>query len=613
MSLTSFRARILEEFRKRMYIFMVMLGCTFALLFLQIFNLMLLQGSDYQQKSRANMEDYIPIPASRGEVYDRTFTSGGANKILVSNRPAFNISTVPSKFENAAQKEKVLRRVATLLKMKYEDIESEINGKNPWQRYILKEDVSFESIVLIASHSELFPNIHYEDAPVRVYNFGPMFSHVAGYIGSINQQEYKQLKDSGYKYYQKVGKTGLEKQYDAELRGIDGYIRRIVDVKRRTEGEEIGKEPQQGNNYVLTIDYEVQRAVYDAMGSQTGSAIVLKPGTGEVIAFVSKPDFDPNLLIAKNNSAIMEELLKDAKRPFLTRPIQAKYPPASTFKLVTAVSGLEEEKWKPGMTYSCSGKYILQGYIDKDFYCYDVHGTNDLYHAIGKSCSAYFYNMGYKIGPTVILKYAEMFGYDQKTGIDIPGEINGFIPSKKWKQKTFGQTWFDGDTINLSIGQGFTAVTPIEVTGLISALVNNGTVYKPHLVKEIRSPDNSRVLKYVEKEKLREIPLSTETLAAVKTGMRLSVTEGTNQRLRSLKIPVAGKTGTAQTRSRRKDDESQHAWFAGFGPYDGDIQKSVVVVVMIEYGVAGAATAVPVAEQAFQKMTQLGYFDDKQK
>ncbi|HEY1407266.1 MAG TPA: penicillin-binding protein 2 [Spirochaetota bacterium] len=613
MSLTSFRSRMIEAFRKRIYAYIVISGLVFALLFLQLFNLMIIQGSDYLQKSKLNMEDYIPIPASRGEMYDRTYTANGPNKILVSNRPSFNLSTVPAKFENRQQREKTLRRICNLLKISYEDLEDDLKGKNPWQRYIIKEDVPFDSIVLIASRSEFFPNIHYEDAPVRVYNFGPMFSHVLGYIGSISQQEYKSLKDSGYKYYQKVGKTGIEKQYDDSLRGTDGYVRRIVDVRNRTEGEEIGKEPVPGNNFVLTIDYEVQRSIYEAMGDQIGSAIVLKPATGEVIALVSKPDFDPNMLLSKNNADIFKELLNDPRRPFLTRPIMSMYPPASTFKLVTAISGLEEEKWKSSNSYYCSGKYVLQGYIDKDFYCYEAHGGSDLYRAIAKSCSAYFYNMGYKIGPTTILKYANLFGYSAKTEIDLPGEITGFIPSKKWKQKTFGQPWFDGDTINLAIGQGFTSVTPIEVTGLISAIVNGGTVYRPHVVKEIWKPDGSKIISESKREKLREIPLSTDTLNTVRTGMRMSVLEGTSQQLKGLKIPVAGKTGTAQTHSRRKDDESQHAWFAGFGPFDGDPQKAVVVVVMIEYGVTGASTAVPVAQQAFQKMISLGYFDDKQK
>ena len=604
---------MIEAFRKRVFAYIVLSGFIFGILFLQLFNLMIIQRSDYIMKSRMNMEDSIPIPAARGEMYDRTFTPGGLNKILVSNRPAFNISTIPAKFENEQQKSLVMRRVCTILKIPYEEVEKDLKGKNPWQRYVIKEDVPFESIVLIASRSELFPNIHYEDAPVRVYNFGPMFSHVLGYIGSISSDEYKNMKDSGYKYYQKVGKSGIEKQYDDALRGTDGYVRRIVDVKNRTEGEEIGQEPVPGENFVLTIDYEVQRAIYDAMGDQTGSAIAIKPATGEVIALVSKPDFDPNLLISKNNFDVFKNLFNDPKKPFMTRPIQSFNPPASTFKLVTAIAGLEEEKWQATNSYYCTGKYVLKGYVDKDFYCYGVHGGNDLYHAIAKSCSAYFYNMGYRIGPSPILKYAELFGYSAKTEIDLPGEVSGFIPSKKWKQKKFEQPWFDGDTINLSIGQGFITVTPIEITGLLSAIVNNGTVYRPHVLKEVWTADCSKKISEVKRTMLREIPISAETLNTVKNGMRLSVLEGTSQGLKGLKCSVAGKTGTAQTHSKRKDDASQHAWFAGYAPYDGDPKDAVVVVVMIEYGVTGAATAVPVASQAFQKMISQGYFDDKQK
>ena len=603
-----------EAFRQRIFVYIAGSLLIFIIFFFQLVNLTLIHGEEYRQKAKSNMEDYTPIPASRGEIFDRTFEVGKpGNKLLVTNRPSFNITTIPAKFENKAAMEKTLRRVCTLLKTKYEDVAADLQSRNPWQRITIKEDVPFDTVVAIASMNELFPNISYEDAPVRMYNFGPMFAHAIGYIGNISQNEYKSMKGSGYKYYQKVGKSGLERQYDDQMRGEDGNFRRIVDVRNRTEGEEMGKEPVPGNNFVLALDYEVQHAIYDAMGDQVGSAVAVKPATGEVIAFVSKPDFDPNLVISKNNDDLITQLNSDPKRPFLTRPIQSKYPPASTFKLVTSIAALEEEKWTPNMTYYCTGKYVLQGYVDRDFYCYGSHGSLDLIHAISKSCSAYFYNLGYKIGPTSIMKYADLFGYSAKTEIDLPGEISGFIPSKKWKQKTFGQQWFDGDTVNLAIGQGFTSVTPMEVAGLISAIVNNGVVYKPHLVKEIRSFDNQKIVTTIKKEKLREIPLSFETLNAVRTGMRKSVTEGTSGQLSVVKVPVAGKTGTAQTHSQRKDAESQHAWFAGFAPFDGDPEQAVVVVVMIEYGVTGASSAVPVALQAFQKMVSLGYFDAKQK
>jgi len=468
--------------------------------------------------------------------------------------------------------------------------------------------VNFDSIVTIASHRHMFPNIDWEDAPVRVYNYGRMFSHVVGYIGSISGPEYKDLKNKGYKNYQKVGKAGIEKEYDANLRGSDGFLRRIVDVRNRTEGEEIGSPPSAGNNFILALDYDIQKAAFEAMAAYTGAAVVLRPTNGEVLALVSKPDYDPNEIVSINNSDAVKILLDDKEKPFLNRVMQTKYPPASTFKLLTAIAALETEKAYPALSFYCPGKYTLKGYIDKDFYCYEVHGTSDLYQAIAKSCSVYFYQLGYRTGPTNIMKYASYFGLNEKNGIDIPGEIPGFIPTKQWKLKVFGQQWFDGDTVNLSIGQGFVTVTPLGIANFVCGIVNNGIVYRPTVLKEIRTPDNKQVLRTAEKKKIREIPLSPMTIKTVEEGMRQSVLYGTSSQLRWLKVPVAGKTGTAQTRSRRLEKFSQHGWFAGYGPFQGDPEQSVVVVVFVEYGIAGAASAVPVAQRIFQTLYDKGYF-----
>jgi penicillin-binding protein 2 len=207
------------------------------------------------------------------------------------------------------------------------------------------------------------------------------------------------------------------------------------------------------------------------------------------------------------------------------------------------------------------------------------------------------------------LKYAEYFGLGEKTGIDIPGEIPGFIPSKKWKLKTFGQSWFDGDTVNLSIGQGFVSVTPIGMTNIVSGMLNDGVIYKPHLIKEVRTPDNSRVISTFKPVKQRELPLTPTTLNIVREGMRLAVKGGgTCSQLSSLKVPIAGKTGTAQTKSKRKEDYSQHGWFIGYAPFDGPKEKAVIVLVFVEYGQGGAVGAVPIAYKIFSKMISMGYF-----
>lgn len=605
---TSLKGRMLEAFRFRMYFFITVVSLIFLALIIQLINLQIIHGSEYREKSRSNMEDFIPIPATRGEIYDRTFAGSKPGVSIVTNRPSFNITTIPARFRSRKDMNRVIGNLCSILKLPRGSINVDLKGRNSWERIVIIEDVNFESIVRIASNQYLVPNIDWEDAPVRVYNYNNIFAHAVGYIGSISREEYGRLRSSGYRYYQKIGKTGIEKKYDSLLRGKDGFIKRIVDVKNRTEGEQVGLEPVSGNNMILTLDYEVQKAAYEALGDKRGTAVAIKVSTGEVIALVSKPDFNPNQIISKDNSEIIKKLLKDRDRPFLDRAIQAKYPPASTFKLVTAIAALETEKSYPGKVFFCPGKYTLRGYRDRDFYCFQAHGNLDLPGAIAQSCSVYFYQLGYKTGPTPIITYAGYLGLDQKTGIDIPGEEKSFIPSRKWKLRTYGQAWFDGDTLNMSIGQGFLNITPLAMANLVAAIVNNGIVYKPKVIKEIRTADNSRIIKGYERERLRETPLSPLTVTTIKTGMRMGVLKGTQQMLKHLKVQVAGKTGTAQTRSIRKEDATQHAWYIGYAPFDAPAEKAVAVAVLVEYGQWGASSALPVAGKMFSKMETLGYF-----
>ena len=608
MAQSSLKLRMLEVFRFRMFSFLALVIVFFSFLIIQVINLQLIQGEEYKRRSKMNMENNIPIPAPRGEIYDRNFKPGAENIVIVSNRPSFNISTIPARFNTKKDFNKTIKKLAKLLKIPSEDIFQTVKQENPWERIVIKEDVPLNVIINIASHKDIFPNIDWSDEPVRVYNLGKMFFHSIGYVGSISKEEYTKLKEKGYKYYQKIGKSGIESEYDSILRGADGFIRRIVDVKNRLEGEEVGASSIAGNNLVLTIDSEIQSVASQAMEGQKGAVVVVKPSTGEIIALLSKPDIDPNLLISRKNEKIINDLNNDKDKPFINRAFQAKYPPASMFKLITSIAALEEDKWNPTWTNYCPGKYTLKGYTDRDFYCYHVHGVLSMENAIAHSCSVYFYNVGYKIGPTIILKYASYLGFGEKTGIDLPGEIAGFIPSKTWKLKTYGQQWYDGDTINLSIGQGFISTTAIGIASFISGIVNNGVVYKPHIIKEILSPDNSKIIKKFRPEKAREVPLSEITMKTIKSGMRLAVQNGTAGRLGYIKVPIAGKTGTAQTRSIRKEDKSQHAWFVSYAPHNGDVEKAVAVVVLVEYGVAGAASAVPVAEKIYLKLQSLGYF-----
>jgi penicillin-binding protein 2 len=236
---TSLKTKMLEAFRLRMYFFLGIVSFVFIIIALQLVNLQLIHGSEYGMKSRMNMENNIPIPAARGELYDRHFQLGKENRIIVSNRPSFNITMIPANFKNPGEIEETLSLLGKVLKIEPADLIKEVKGKNQWERIILKEDVGFDTIVKIATHQDRFPHVDWEDASVRVYNHGNMFAHLVGYIGVISKEEYDKMRGGGYKHYQRIGKSGIEKQYDRLLRGTDGYIRRIVDVRNRTEGEEV--------------------------------------------------------------------------------------------------------------------------------------------------------------------------------------------------------------------------------------------------------------------------------------------------------------------------------------------------------------------------------------
>ena len=327
MSQTSLKVKMLEAFRKRMLIFIICVSSAFAILALQLVNLQLIHGKEYSLRATMNMENNIPIPAPRGEIYDRHFVKGVSGTVIVSNRPSFNLTTIPEHFKSDPELKEVLTRLSRVVEINPEDVFDEIKSSNPWERFLLKDDVTFDVVEKVASHKNSFPNIHWEDAPVRVYNYGEMFAHAVGYTGSLNKDEYNSLKAQGYKYYQSIGKAGIEKQYDKLLRGEDGFIRRVVDVNNRTENEEVGQTPFSGNNIAMTIDYEIQQAAFNALGENYGTVIVLKPSTGEIIALISKPGFDPNAIISKDNSQIIKDLNADPKKTIFKQIYSIKISP----------------------------------------------------------------------------------------------------------------------------------------------------------------------------------------------------------------------------------------------------------------------------------------------
>jgi penicillin-binding protein 2 len=361
---------------------------------------------------------------------------------------------------------------------------------------------------------------------------------------------------------------------------------------------------------VLTIDHNLQKLAYDSLQKLIGvggCVIVMKPATGEILALVSHPDYDPNQIINIEDPKEFEKLTEDETKPFLNRAIQIKNPPSSTFKPLVGLAALEEKKLNFTEKYECQHKYILKGLRDRTYYCWGYHGYNSLVKGIAKSCNIFFYNVGLKLGSVPILNYAKYFGLNELSQIDLPGEIRGLVPSDSWKRKTFRQRWYDGDTLNISIGQGFLQFTPMGMAMYYAGLINNGIVYKPHILKEVRNPKTKELEISVQPHILREIPVKQENLDKIREGLRDVVKSGTTSYMNNPKIEIAGKTGTVQTFSitkekeyLRKKSESHHAWFIGYAPYNGNPEDVILVTVFVQFGQSGSGGAAPIANRIFK-------------
>lgn len=615
--------KIESSFRYRLYFFSAIIVLAFILFVVQLINLQLVNGTENYLKAERFVRRTESLPAARGQIYDRHFRSPENSSPLVSNSSSLDVILNNNLLKNdsALIRKFILHFYNTLgiSKAYYSNDISEDKIKRKLrsrQPIVLLQGVSRKQHERIVSIDSISRYVLLIPTPKRIYHLGPALAHVTGYVGlpDINDVKTREIK-----LYQLVGKSGLEIQYDQLLRGSDGFRIQKRNSEGNIEEERIIEHARMGDNLILTIDKKIQYAAYSALKGFRGTAIALKPATGEVLALASNPSYDPNILSGKNRKERQEHYLKVLKnKGFLNLAIQSKFPPASTFKTLVGLAALESEhkiNFNPSQTFYCNAKFILKSSMasvpDQEFKCWDNkgHGNNDLVHALEKSCSVYFYNLGQKLGSDAILYYARLFGLDKKTNIDLPGEIEGFVPSKEWKKRAYGTKWFEGDTINLSIGQGFISVTPIAMALFYAALANNGKIYQPFIVSEIRNPlDNSIVLKITPKL-LRDIPLKNSTLEALRAGLRAVGKTGTASRvLNQPDLPeIAGKTGTAQTRRRGKSS-SNHAWFIGFAPYNAPIEQQVLVAVFVEHGVGGAVGAGPVAKEIFKAAFPVGTF-----
>ncbi len=507
-----------------------------------------------------------------------------------------------------------------LVTYRYDPLEHKIRAQG-YKKYIpvrLKRDVSFETVAKI--EEKKLPGVIIEVQPIRNYIYGYTAAHVFGYLGEISRKELE--KFDNYRVGDFIGKTGLEKVLEPYLKGKDGG--KQVEVTATGEFVKVlgEKRALPGHTVYLTIDVEIQKAAENALmgimnklrnnpdptnrfpNAKEGAVVVMDVNTGEILALVSKPDFDPNLFASGISLKEWEQLNSDPEKPLLNKAIGGSYPPGSIFKMVVACAALEEGVTTPDLEIDTNGGVYWTIAPKKCwYYSKGGHGIVNLVEAIAKSCNIYFYEMGRRLGIDAIEKYARMFQLDKKTGIELPGEKSGSVPSRDYKEKNFknpqDKIWYPAETLDAAIGQGFHSYTPLQIAKYVSAIANGGKLYKPFLVKKIVSPEG-KVVEKKQPQLVGRLNLKKETLETVKRGMKAVVEPGGTAwwPFRDFPIQVAGKTGTAQW-SILYDN---HGWFVSFAPYDN---PQIAVIVFIEQAGSGGSTGGPVARAIYEKYFNL--------
>ncbi|MFH1014806.1 MAG: penicillin-binding protein 2 [Nitrospirota bacterium] len=556
----------------------------FALFAIRLWQLQVLQGKEYRKISTGNMLRIIKIPAPRGIIYDRN----GAP--LVKNFPHFYASLMP---ENLKQVN--IQYLADILGINAGDIYARINKKalSQFEPIKLKEELTFKEIAAIEARRSDFPGLTIDIDMSREYLYGDIGAHLIGYLGKLNPSQSKnpEFKDVPPEAF--IGQWGAELLFDRSLRGIPGE--RIIEI------DAIGREikllqenpPVTGEDLKLSIDINLQKAAEDAFAGRAGAVVALKPDTGEILGLVSRPSFDPNLFARGINYSQWAELIQDKKTPMLNRALQSQYPPGSTFKIVTAIAALNEGVITPDTKVTCTGGIT---YGKWRFGCWKKggHGTISLHRAMVESCDVYFYEAGKRLGIDKIAEYARKLGLGSETGLQLVKERSGLIPDTKWKHEKRNQQWYLGETFNAAIGQGYVAVTPMQMAQLMSIVANGGLIYRPVMVKA-EAP----------LQPVASVDIKPQVLDLVRDALYGAVNEGggTGGAAKSSIATVGGKTGTAQVVSIRKSSHHlpekfrDHAWFVAFAPVE---KPAIALCVFVEHGGHGGGAAAPIAKLAIE-------------
>lgn len=583
------RGNISQIWEKRLFFAKLLLLMLFLILWLRIFYLQIIRHPYYYKKAKARSVATYTIKAPRGEI----ITADGV--VVATNRAIFQLYIDLDSVEN---EEELLKKLSLLLKEDFGLLKERyyLAKKRTLGRILLKRNLSWDEVSRLLVRQYYLPGMVVEVEAERYYPYGEAYFHLLGYVARIDEKEYERLKNKGYSPEDYIGKKGLEKQYEEDLKGKNGRIEIERDAKGRL-GRVIGREePAPGKDLVLTVKHNLQMGAYELLKDKRGAIVAISPRDGKVLALVSSPSLDPNKFIIGFEEKEWLNIVKDPNKPLLNRAIQA-YPPGSTFKLITALAGLKSGVIK-GLNWSvfCPGYFPFGNHI---FRCWERkgHGSVNLIKAIAFSCDVYFYNVGARLDVDYLAQISRNLGLGKPSGLKLLGESPGLIPDREWKKRTFKTPWQQGESVILAIGQGYILTTPLQMAKAYMIFANGGNLWKPFLVSEIKS--NNKIL-YKEQPQLEsKIEIEPPFLEWLKEGLREVVVSGTGKAAHVPGILVWGKTGTAQVVALSKKVKAleHHAWFVSFA---GNNTPEIVLSVFVEHGGGGGAVAAPLAGEVYR-------------
>jgi penicillin-binding protein 2 len=594
---------------------------SFAIILARLWFLQIYKGDILRKFSIENRLRKENVKAPRGIVFSRN------NEQLIYNSPRFDAVVTPQYLIN---KKETLGKLSQILNISLKRIQKILSKNSSQARYLpilIKKNLSRQEVAIIETENAKLPGVAVSSVISRDYNYKEIGAHVVGYISEINKRQLPRLKKKlnyDYKLGDSIGQAGLEEQEELNLRGKDGYHYVEVDAKGRIRSympsdglfQGIKNRPSvPGNNIRLTIDKDLQLSAYNALEGKVGSAVAVDIRTGEVLAMVSRPSFDPSQFSRGISSNYWSSLVKNERNPLRHRAIQEHYAPGSTFKTITAIAALEEGLVDESTKVICKGSFRLGRSV---FHCWKKygHGNVDIYKAIRESCDVYFYKIAIKLDIDILAKYASLFGLGKKLGINLPRETKGLIPTKEWKKKITGEEWQLGETLSCVIGQSFVLSTPLQLAMTYASIANGGRLFKPYLIKEIFSNDG-KIIKKNKPKIIRDTKISSKTLNIIKKGLYQVVNKrkGTAWWHRGRGIQMSGKTGTSQVirigsdkiYSKCEDYEYKYRHHGIFVAYAPTINPKIAVSVVVEHGCHGSSAAAPVAKEVITTYLQKYY------